>query len=97
MVPLVPSTETVVGVPRGGGDPVVETPDIDPTSNGAPLIMKITDVKAIYPKYEHVASSWRTRLWQIVVRVESDTGVVGYGYGGGGLAAVEVVNGHLRD
>ena len=59
--------------------------------------MKITDVKAVYPRYKHVVSSWRTRLWQIVVRVESDTGVVGYGYGGGGLAAVEVVNGHLRE
>ena len=59
--------------------------------------MKITDVKAVYPQYRHVPPSWRTNLWQIVVRVESDTGVVGYGYGGGGKAAVEVVNGHMRE
>ena len=59
--------------------------------------MIITDVKAVYPRYQHVAPSWRTHLWQIVVRVESDAGVVGYGYGGGGLAAVEVVNRHLRE
>ena len=59
--------------------------------------MKITDVKAVYPKYRNVPPSWRTNLWQIVVRVESDAGVVGYGYGGGGRAAVEVVNGHMRE
>ena len=59
--------------------------------------MKITDLKAVYPKYRHVPPSWRTHLWQIVVRVESDAGVVGHGFGGGGKAAVEIVNGHLRD
>lgn len=59
--------------------------------------MKITDVKAVYPKYQHVPASWRTHFWQIVVRVESDAGVTGYGYGGGGVAAVEVVNRHLRE
>ena len=59
--------------------------------------MNITDVKAVYPKYRNVPPSWRTNLWQIVVRVESDAGVVGYGYGGGGKAAVEVVNGHMRE
>ena len=59
--------------------------------------MKITDVKAVYPDYQHVPASWRTHFWQIVVRVESDAGVTGYGYGGGGVAAVEVVNRHLRE
>ena len=59
--------------------------------------MRIADVKAVYPNYRHVAPSWRTHLWQIVVRVESDTGGVGFGYGGGGKAAVEVVNGHMRE
>ena len=46
--------------------------------------MHIADVRAVYPNYRHVAPSWRTHLWQIVVRVESDTGEVGFGYGGGG-------------
>ncbi len=59
--------------------------------------MKITDVKAVYPKYQHLAPSWRTHFWQIVVRVDTDAGVSGYGYGGGGVAGVAVVNGHLRD
>ena len=59
--------------------------------------MRIIDAKAVYPNYKHVAPSWRTHLWQIVVRVESDTGEVGFGYGGGGKAAVEIVNGHMCD
>lgn len=57
--------------------------------------MRITSVAALYPRYRHVAKSWRTTLWQIVVRIETDAGVTGYGCGGGGLAAVEVVNGHF--
>ena len=48
--------------------------------------MKITNVQAVYPKYKHVVPSWRTQFWQIVVRVETDAGVAGLGYGGGGVA-----------
>ena len=59
--------------------------------------MKITDVKAVYPRYQHVVPSWRTHFWQIVVRVETDTGDVGLGYGGGGVASVEIVNRHFRE
>lgn len=59
--------------------------------------MKITNVTAVYPRYQHVVPSWRTHFWQIVVRVETDAGVVGHGYGGGGLAAVEIVNRHFRE
>ncbi|MDA1280279.1 MAG: hypothetical protein O3B95_09630 [Chloroflexi bacterium] len=59
--------------------------------------MKITSVSAVYPNYNNTPPSWRTHLWQIVVRVETDTGQVGWGYGGGGKAAVEVVNGHFSE
>ena len=59
--------------------------------------MKITDVKAVYPNYQHVVPSWRTHFWQIVVRIETDTGITGLGYGGGGVASVEVVNRHFRE
>ena len=59
--------------------------------------MQITGLTAVYPNYKHVAPSWRTHLWQIVVRVEATagygTGVVGYG----GRAAVEVINCHMRE
>ena len=40
--------------------------------------MKISDVQAIYPRYNHPAKTWRTHFWQIVVRVETDVGVVGW-------------------
>ncbi|MCY3897219.1 MAG: mandelate racemase/muconate lactonizing enzyme family protein, partial [Caldilineaceae bacterium] len=59
--------------------------------------MKITDIRAIYPNYRQPLGGWRPYLWQIVVRVETDAGVSGYGYGGGGVAAVEVVNRHMRE
>ena len=60
--------------------------------------MKITDISAVYPRHTAFApSNWRDRLWQIVVRIETDTGHVGYGYGGGGLASLPIVNGHFRE
>ena len=59
--------------------------------------MKITSVKAFYPSYKNIAPSWRTHFWQIVVKIETDIGMTGYGYGGGGLAAVEVVNKHFSE
>ncbi|MBP39372.1 MAG: enolase C-terminal domain-like protein [Dehalococcoidia bacterium] len=59
--------------------------------------MKITSVSAVYPNYKHTVPSWRTHLWQIVVRVETDVGQTGWGYGGGGKAAVEIINGHFAE
>ena len=59
--------------------------------------MRIESLKAVYPNYENVASSWRTHLWQIVVEARTDTGVAGYGYGGGGLASLPIVNGHFNE
>ena len=60
--------------------------------------MKITDISAVYPRYAAFApNNWRDKLWQIVVRIETDTGHIGYGYGGGGLASLPIVNGHYRE
>lgn len=59
--------------------------------------MKITAVSAVYPNYRYVPQSWRTHFWQIVVRIDTDAGVTGYGFGGGGRAAVEVVNRHFAE
>ncbi len=61
------------------------------------FLLKINSVSAVYPNYRHVVKSWRTNMWQIVVRVETDSGVTGFGYGGGGRAAVEVLNGHFAE
>ena len=59
--------------------------------------MKLVDVKAVYPKYTNTAQSWREYFWQIIVRVETDCGVIGWGYGGGGVGAVEVINKHFKE
>ena len=59
--------------------------------------MKVKSIKAVYPNYRNMVSSWRTHLWQIVVEVRTDTGHVGYGYGGGGLASLPIVNGHFSE
>ncbi|MCB0084657.1 MAG: hypothetical protein KDE47_27140, partial [Caldilineaceae bacterium] len=56
--------------------------------------MKITNVRAIYPTYRQPLAGWRPHLWQIVVQIETDRGVIGWGYGGGGEAALSIVNGH---
>lgn len=59
--------------------------------------MIITDVKAVYPQWQRPFSlRWQSHFWQIVVRVETDAGVVGHGYGGGGEPGVLVINQHLR-
>ena len=59
--------------------------------------MKLVDVKAVYPNYTNTAQSWRVHFWQIIVRVETDCGVIGWGYGGGGVGAVEVINKHFKE
>ncbi len=59
--------------------------------------LKVASVRAVYPNYKHTAPSWRTHLWQIVVRIETDAGLVGWGFGGGGKSAVEIVNGHFAE
>lgn len=60
--------------------------------------MKITDIKAVYPAWKKKGTgAWQEYYWQIVVRVETDAGLAGYGYGGGGEPGAMIVNGHLRD
>ena len=60
--------------------------------------MKITDVQAVYPAWKKKGTgAWQEYYWQIVVRIETDAGVVGYGCGGGGEPGKLIVNGHLRD
>ena len=60
--------------------------------------MTVTEVRAAYPKWRRLppADAWQAHFWQIAVRVDTDVGVVGHGYGGGGRPAVHVVNDHLR-
>ncbi len=59
--------------------------------------MKITNVRAIQPVAENSPPDWRTSMGQILVAVDTDVGLTGYGVGGGGLAGVHVANTVLRD
>jgi L-rhamnonate dehydratase len=59
--------------------------------------MKITNVRAIQPITPESPPDWRTSLGQILIAVDTDTELTGYGVGGGGLAGIHVVRTVLRD
>jgi L-rhamnonate dehydratase len=59
--------------------------------------MKITNVRAVQPIAPESPPDWRTTLGQILVAVDTDAGLTGYGVGGGGKAGVHVVQTVLRD
>lgn len=59
--------------------------------------MKITDVRALQPVGKKSPEDWRTSLGQILVAIDTDCGMTGYGVGGGGLAGIHVVKTVLRD
>jgi L-rhamnonate dehydratase len=59
--------------------------------------MQITDVRAVQPDAPGSPPDWRTTLGQILVAVDTDVGLTGYGVGGGGPASVHVIRAVLRD
>lgn len=58
--------------------------------------MKIIDVRAIQPETPGSPPDWRTWLGQILVRIDTDVGLTGYGVGGGGPAGICVVQTALK-
>lgn len=59
--------------------------------------MKITDVRAVQPVADNSPPDWRTTLGQILVAIDTDVGLTGYGVGGGGAAGIHVAATVLRD
>ncbi|MBX3438369.1 MAG: mandelate racemase/muconate lactonizing enzyme family protein [Planctomycetaceae bacterium] len=59
--------------------------------------MKITNVRACQPIAANSPPDWRTSMGQILIAVDTDVGLTGYGVGGGGLAGVHVARTVLRD
>ncbi|MFN4258168.1 MAG: mandelate racemase/muconate lactonizing enzyme family protein [Gemmataceae bacterium] len=59
--------------------------------------MRITEVRAVQPIAPNSPPDWRTSMGQILVAVDTDRGLTGYGVGGGGLAGLHVVRTVLRD
>ena len=58
--------------------------------------MKITDIRACQPPCDS-PPDWRTSLGQILVAIDTDAGLTGYGVGGGGLAGIHIIRTVLRD
>lgn len=58
---------------------------------------RITDVWCVIPKGTNEPRDWRTAMAQMLVVVESDVGVRGFGVGGGGKAGIHVVDSVLRE
>jgi L-rhamnonate dehydratase len=58
--------------------------------------MLITNVRAVQPACAS-PPDWRTSMGQILIAVDTDAGLTGYGVGGGGVAGVHVVRTVLRD
>ncbi len=58
--------------------------------------MRITGIRAIQPRAPADPPDWRTTLGQILVVVDTDTGVRGLGVGGGGAAGIHVIESVLR-
>jgi L-rhamnonate dehydratase len=58
--------------------------------------VRITAVRAAQPFAELAPQDWRGWLGQILVAVETDDGLVGYGMGAGGPAGIEVIHTVLR-
>ena len=58
--------------------------------------MEIVNVQAVQPAASRAPQDWRGWLGQILVRVDTDDGLTGYGMGGGGEAGVHVVETVLR-
>jgi L-rhamnonate dehydratase len=59
--------------------------------------MRITSVRAVQPRTPQDPKDWRTTVGQILVVVDTDKGVRGFGVGGGGAAGIHVVENVLRD
>jgi len=59
--------------------------------------LKITAVRTLQPIAENSPPDWRTSLGQILVIIETDTGLTGYGVGGGGAAGMHVIDAVLAD
>ncbi|MCC6174819.1 MAG: hypothetical protein IT305_05915 [Chloroflexi bacterium] len=59
--------------------------------------MRITDVWGVIPTGTNDPPDWRTAFAQYLCVVETDTGLRGYGVGGGGSAALHVIDAVLRE
>lgn len=79
------------------GSLLVATSSVSAQQPAAKPGMKITGLKAWQPPTPGSPPDWRTQLGQIVVEVQTESGLSGIGVGGGGVAGIHVVHTVLRD
>ena len=72
------------------------TSSVRPAFAAAPG-MKITGLKAWQPPTPGSPPDWRTQLGQIIVEIQTESGLTGIGIGGGGAASIHVIHTVLRD
>ncbi|HCL28088.1 MAG TPA: hypothetical protein DIC52_06605 [Candidatus Latescibacteria bacterium] len=58
--------------------------------------MNITDIRVACPTPPGMPTGWRGTMGQIIVAIDTDSGLSGYGIGGGGAAARHVIEEALR-
>ncbi len=55
-------------------------------------VVKIKSVRTVQPGTDYSPKDWRTWIGQILVIIETEDGLTGYGVGGGGKAGIHVIN-----
>ena len=58
--------------------------------------MNIVDIRVTQPARPGMPGGWRGSMGQVVVAIDTDAGLTGYGIGGGGAAAIHIVEQELR-
>ena len=58
--------------------------------------MLIKRIRSIQPDAPDCPPDWRSSLGQILVAIDTDTGLTGYGVGGGGLASIHIIESVLQ-
>ena len=58
-------------------------------------IMKITSVRTCQPIAAGSPPDWRTTIGQILIAIDTDEGLTGYGVGGGGISGLHVIDTEL--
>src|SRR6476646_4068401 len=89
------SRRSFMGAAYGAGLAIMA--DSKLPASAATADMKIIGVKAWQPPTPGSPPDWRTQLGQIVVEVQTESGLTGIGVGGGGAASIHVIHIVLRD
>src|SRR6185436_14516888 len=89
------SRRSFMGTACGAGLAIMANSEMP--ASAATADMKIIGVKAWQPPTPGSPPDWRTQLGQIIVEVQTESGLSGIGVGGGGAASIHVIHTVLHD